>query len=142
MRSVLWFEEKPITPAVTQSISILVGEIDRNVRDPTLWISETQAQAGLKCAATGFRSDLPEVVDKAAAFGSSSQSGRICRHRMIQYVACIDPELECFGFAKPERLTEVRIQCPLSVCIEGIGSERSLVSRQRMLEHWGPEPSV
>ena len=53
MRSVLWFEEKPITPAVTQSISILVGEIDRNVRDPTLWISETQAQAGLKCALGG-----------------------------------------------------------------------------------------
>jgi len=35
MRSVPWFEEKPITPAVTPSISIVVGEIKRNVRDPT-----------------------------------------------------------------------------------------------------------
>ena len=35
MRSVLWFEARPITPAVTQSISILVGELDRSVRDPT-----------------------------------------------------------------------------------------------------------
>jgi len=48
MRSVLWFEEKPITPAVTQSISILVGEIDRNVTDPTTLDFRNSSAGGLE----------------------------------------------------------------------------------------------
>jgi hypothetical protein len=38
MRNAPWFEEKPITPGVTPSISIVVGEIKQNLRDPTTLI--------------------------------------------------------------------------------------------------------